>query len=97
MLQLWPTISGCDIKLSIQEDNEATIKIARKGFSPKLRSLTRTHRVNIGAIHEEITKDDVDLAHCPTDKQIADVFTKAIDPQKWRHALDLLHIYELKS
>ena len=25
MLQQWQTISGCDIKLSIQEDNEATI------------------------------------------------------------------------
>jgi histone deacetylase 1/2 len=97
MLNLWQTISGCDLKLRIKEDNEATIKIAKKGFSPKLRSLTRTHRVNLGAIHEEINKKDIELDHCPTLEQIADIFTKAIDPQKWRHALDLLHMYEIPT
>ena len=97
MLNLWQTISGCAMKLKIKEDNEATIKIANKGFSPKLRSLTRTHRVNLGAIHEEIIKPDMVLEHCPTLEQIADIFTKAIDPQKWRHALDLLHMFEIKT
>ena len=97
MLNLWQTISGCALKLKIKEDNEATIKIAKKGFSPKLRSLTRTHRVNLGAIHEEITKPDIILEHCPTLEQKADIFTKAIDPQKWRHAIDLLHLQEIKS
>ena len=97
MLKLWQTISGCAIKLIIKEDNEATIKIAKKGFSPKLRSLTCTHRVNLGAIHEEISKPDVEIVHCPTLEQVADIFTKAIDPQKWSHAIDLLHLREIKT
>ena len=65
--------------------------------SPKLRSLTRTHRVNIGAIHDEISKPDIELRHCSTLEQIADIFTKAIDPQKWSHAVNLLHMQEVKS
>jgi histone deacetylase 1/2 len=97
MLNFWQTVSGRTIPLRIKEDNEATIKIAKKGFSPKLRSLSRTHRVNLGSIHEEITKPDVHLDHCPTDEQVADIFTKNIDPQKWRHALDLLHMFVLSS
>ena len=97
MLNLWQTITGCETMLRIKEDNEATIKIARKGFSPKLRCIQRTHRVNLGAIHEEINKKDISLEHCPTLEQAADIFTKSIDPQKWRHALDLLHMIELQT
>ena len=97
MLNFWQTVTGRAVKLKIKEDNEATIKIAKKGFSPKLRSLTRTHRVNLGAIHEEIMKPDVILEHCPTLEQAADIFTKAIDPQKWKHAIDLLHMRVIKS
>ena len=77
MLNFWQTVSGRDLKLKIKEDNEATIKIAKKGFSPKLRSLSRTHRVHLGAIHEEIIKPDIELEYIKTTEQIADVFTKA--------------------
>ena len=97
MLNFWQTVSGRALTLKIKEDNEATIKIAKKGFSPKLRSLTRTHRVNIGAIHEEIQKPDIVLEYCPTLEQIADIFTKSIDPQKWQHAIDLPHTIEVKT
>ncbi len=97
MLNFWQTVSGRDFKLKNEEDNEATIKIAKKGFSPKLRSLTRTHKVNLGAIHEEISKPDIDLEYVPTLEQAADIFTKAIDPQKWKHALDLLQMREIKT
>ena len=92
MLNFWQTVSGRDLKLKIKEDNEATIKIAKKGFSPKLRSLSRTHRVNLGAIHEEIIKPDIELEYIKTTEQIRDIFTKAIDPQKWKRATDLLHM-----
>jgi len=97
MLNFWQTVSGRALTLKVKKDNVATIKIAKKGFSPKLRSLTRTHRVNIGAIHEEIQKPDIVLEHCPTLEQIADIFTKSIDPQRWQHAIDLLHMVEVKT
>ena len=97
MLNFWQTVSGRALILKIKEDNEATIKIAKKGFSLKLRSLTRTHRVNIGANHEEIQKPDIVLEYCPTLEQIADIFTKSMDPQKWQHATIPLNMIEVNS
>ena len=82
MLNLWQTVSGKPIPLDIEEDNEATIKIVRKGFSPKLRILTRTHRANLGAIHETVSQPDVNLKYISTDKQAADIFTKNLEPHK---------------
>ena len=61
MLTLWQKVSGKAVNLVIEEDNEATIKIIKKGYSSKLRSLGRTHRVNLGAIHETLQQPDVRL------------------------------------
>ena len=36
------------IKLRVKEDNQATIKIFKKGFSPKLSHVARTHKINLG-------------------------------------------------
>ena len=95
MLNFWQTIIGKPIPLDIMEDNEATIKICLKGFSPKLRSLSRTHRVNLGAIHETLQDDDINIKHCPTDEQVADIFTKGLDPQKWPNAMILLGMKDM--
>lgn len=97
MLSFWQTLTNTKTPLVIKEDNEATIKIINKGFSPKLRSLTRTHRVNLGAIHEMIQKDDIKLEYIETDKQAADIFTKCLDPNKWSAALALLGMKEFPS
>jgi hypothetical protein len=95
MQNFWQMISGYKVPLVIKEDNEAAIKVVRKGFSPKLRSLSRTHRVNIGAIHEIITHDDVRLEHETTKKQAADIFTKGLEPQQWGPALELIGMKQL--
>ena len=97
MLALWQKIAGESFKLVIKEDNEATIKIVRKGFSTKLRSLARTHRVNLGAIHEIISDHDVELEYIATNEQAADIFTKALEPQKWGNALELLGMKHLPT
>ena len=36
--------------MRIKEDNTATIKVMRKGYSPKLRHVQWTHKVNLGSI-----------------------------------------------
>ena len=60
MLDLWQVITGNkNFQLFVEEDNEATIKIVRQGYSPKLRSITRTHRVSISALHEKIGRAHV--------------------------------------
>ena len=97
MLSLWQKLTDKQIDLVIKEDNEATIKIAKKGFSPKLRSLARTHRVSLGAIHDAVTQDDVKLEHISTNEQAADIFTKALEPQKWHNALQLLGLQLFKT
>ena len=97
MQNFWQMISGHKIPLVIKEDNEAAIKVIRKGFSPKLRSLSRTHRVNIGALHEIIGHDDVRIEHVVTKEQAADIFTKGLDPQMWSPALELISMKVLPT
>ncbi|CAE6942204.1 RE1 [Symbiodinium sp. CCMP2592] len=89
-LQLWQTILDYPIRLVIHEDNQATILVAKKGYSPKLRHIARTHKVNLGSISEVIEEDDVDIEYVDTNLQAADIFTKALPPQKWDNALKLL-------
>ena len=93
MLNLWERLLKRPVTLRILEDNEATIKVIRKGYSSKLRHVSRTQRVNIASIHEAISEPNVILQYVETTKQAADVFTKSLDPQKWGNALDLLGVH----
>ena len=80
------------MKRVIAEDNQATIKIVKKGYSSKMRHVSRHHRVDIGSIHETIDQSDVELTYIESSKQAADIFTKDLPPMKWPAALDLLNI-----
>ena len=91
-LQLWELLLDRPVTLRVMEDNQATILVVRKGYSPKLRHITRTHKVNLSGLSEVFRDDTVTLAYCQTDKQAADIFTKALPPQKWRSALRLLGV-----
>ena len=72
------------------EDNQATILVVRKGYSPKLRHISRTHKVNLSCLSEVFSDDDVSIEYVDTKEQAADIFTKALQPQKWGAALNLL-------
>ena len=89
-LILWETLLGRSVQLTIMEDNQATIRVVLKGFSAKLRHVTRTHKIDISSIHEVIQRDNVDISYCETNDQAADIFTKALPPLKWDNALQLL-------
>ena len=52
--------------LYIFEDNQATIKIIRKGYSPKLRFTLRLFNVDISAIKEVCELEQVHLQYCHT-------------------------------
>ena len=78
--------------LKVLENNQATILVVRKGYSPKLRHITRTHKVNLSGLSEVFQEDSAELEYCQTDNQAADIFTKALPPQKWAPALRLLGI-----
>ena len=46
-LQLWELLLQRSVKLRVMEDNQATILVVKKGYSPKLRHVSRTHKVNL--------------------------------------------------
>ena len=51
--------------------------------------------MNIGSLHEQlygIKEPFAIVGYCKSNDQRADIFTKALEPQKWPHALDLLGI-----
>jgi len=96
-MSLWDRLLGRPVSLQVMEDNQATIKVVRKGYSAKLRHVSRTHKVNLSSIHEAITRDRVSVDYCKTDEQSADIFTKALPPNKWENALTLLGIMTTTS
>ena len=91
-LQLWDKLLGRAVNLVMQEDNQATILVVKKGFSPKLRHISRTHKINLSSLKECIDDPSVEIKYIDTNEQAADIFTKALPPQKWFKALCLLGI-----
>ena len=65
--------------------------VAKKGYSPKLRHISRTHKVNLGCISEQLAEGPyISIQYVDTAAQAADIFTKALPPQKWDNALKRL-------
>ena len=63
--------------LTIMEDNEAVIKMTRKGRSPALRHVARTHRVNLDWLFERLNHDQsLAMRYVRTTQQLADILTK---------------------
>ena len=58
--------------------------LVAKGHSPKLRAICRTRKVNLASLAKQLHQG------INTDFQAADIFTKALPPRKWGHALRLL-------
>ena len=52
--------------LELMEDNEATVKIIKNGYSSKLRSMLGAHRVDISALKEIVDWPRVSLCYIRT-------------------------------
>ena len=91
-LQLWELLLARSVTLRVHEDNQATILVVKKRHSPKLRHITRTHKVNLSCLSEIFKDDSALIEYINTDDQAADIFTKALPPHKWAAALILLGI-----
>ena len=80
--ELWQTLIP-DILLEIYEDNSAVLAIISKGFSPKLRHLSKTHRINVASTCDVINDShDVAASYIDTNSQKADIMTKGLPNQK---------------
>ena len=101
---LFELILGRPFRVVVHEDNEATITIVRKGYSPKLRAMQRTHKTNTEQLHELITEsvqnynEDGDpsgpvvLQHHEGITHKGDLFTKCLEPTKFQEGLKLLKV-----
>jgi len=92
VLQLWETVLERPVDLIIHEDNQATILVVERGYSSKLRHITRTHKINLGSLSELLQDNGIKLQYVESAKQAADIFTKALEPIKWPNATELLNI-----
>ena len=92
MLSALEFILGRSVRLAVLEDNEATIKVVQKGYSPKLRHCSRTHRVNLASLKEQFDQENILLEYVGTLEQAADIFTKALEPAKSEAALRMLGV-----
>ena len=89
----WSKLLGRDIPLTVMEDNQATITVAKNSWSPKLRHVLRSHKVDLGCLGEEfVDGSQVSMEYVESAKQAADISTKALSPQLWSAALRMLGI-----
>ena len=76
-------------KLIIMEDNEAVIQMCKKGRSPNMRHVSRTHRVSLDWLFERLATgrdEGIHMKWVDTLNQIADIMTKgSFTAQQWLH------------
>ena len=66
-----------DVRLRFQEDNQSCCRIIASGLNPTMRHIARTHRIDIAWLHEVYLSKQILMSYCPSDRQAADIFTKA--------------------
>lgn len=78
MKTLVEMLMSCSVGTLLHEDNQSDLLILKNGYSPKLRSLNRTHRISVAALSEILEDRLLQATLTPTKEQLADVFTKAL-------------------
>ena len=80
------------VVLECLQDNSAVIAKVSAGYSPKLRHMSKTQRIELGSIYEVFEEAGTVLLYIKTDKQRADPLTKNLQPMSWPEALKLMGI-----
>ncbi|CAE7259976.1 unnamed protein product [Symbiodinium sp. CCMP2592] len=95
MQELAELVFKREVDLYCYQDNSAVIQIVQSGYSAKLRHVSKTHRINLSSLYEVFEDPHTNLGYIATDKQCADIFTKALPPVKFPAALQLLKMQRL--
>ena len=79
--------------LYVFEDNEPVIKMIIEGRSPKMRHVSRTHRVALDGLFDRINLDPkIQIKYIDTKNQLADILTKGnFTRDEWNHLLCLFN------
>ena len=87
------------VDIHIHEDNAASIAAVKRGYSPSLRHLLRTHRTSLGFLHDICHKikalegeGSITMQKEESEKQKGDFFTKFFNGPNFKRALELLQI-----
>ena len=85
--------------LYVFEDNEAVIKMIIKGRSLTMSHVSRTHRVALDWLFDQINLDPrIQIKYIDTKNQLADILTKGnFTRDEWNHLLCLLNISHFSS
>ena len=74
------------------------IQIFEAGYSPKLKHMSKTFRINLGSIYECFKEDEMmKLLYIKTTSQRSDPFIKPLPVAKWGEALDLMGVQNVQS
>ena len=84
---LMKQLLGKPVELKVHENNSATIAAIAKGYSPALRYLRRTQRIDIGFLHEVFEMDENTLEKAATSDHRGDMFTKPLGQGNFVNAL----------
>ena len=85
------------IETVVHEDNTATIQVIATGYSPKLRSMNRTHRISVAALSEAVERNLIKVEHIESKQQLADLLTKALNKQVFLHLRNLVGLKPRKE
>ena len=85
------------IETVVHEDNTAAIQVIATGYSPKLRSMNRTHRISVAALSEAVERNLIKVEHIESKQQLADLLTKALNKQVFLHLRNLVGLKPRKE
>ena len=92
--------SSCqEALLYVFEDNEAVIKMIIKRRSPKMRHVSKTHRVALDWLFDRVNLDPkIQIKYIDTKNQVADILTNGnFTRDEWNHLLCLFNISHFSS
>ena len=92
MQEFMEKVLNREVTMQCHQDNSAVIQIVHAGYSPKLRHVSKTHRIDLSSLYEVFEDPYMRLTYINTEKQCADIFTKALTPAKFPAALRLLQM-----
>ena len=81
-------------KVPLLCDNESAIKIAD---NPVQHSRTKHIDIRHHFLRDHVAREDIEIFHVGTEKQLADIFTKPLDEARFRELRHELNIVDLSN
>ena len=80
---LFEFLMGRPIAVEIMEDNTTAIQAAKDGYTPKLRYLNRTKRIDLEFMKEVLEHPRHTILYCDSSHQKGDMLTKEMDKKRF--------------